>query len=259
MAISSTKNFNLDIGDLIEDASSLAGFDATTGYDIRVAKRCLNLLQLEWSNLGINLWQVEEVIWSDPDAPATVTLTKGVSDYKVEDDTISLLDLSLRTDAGTSNQVDYNLDRISQPTYSFITSKKQEGRPLQYMFDRREIKDYRTPVPGDTPPVLSTRSSVFKMWPVPDESLKYTLVYWRIARMSDSDGDLDTNIEVPDRFLPALTHGLAFNMAKRSQVGNIRLGAPVLYSEYDRLLQMALDEDRVKTSLVLSPRAHRGV
>jgi len=252
MAISTTKTFNLDIGDLIEDASSLAGFDAKTGFDIRVASRSLNLLQLEWSNLGINLWQMEEKVWSDPSDDDIVTLTKGISDYNVNEDTISILDLSLRTDHGTSEQVDYTMTRISQPTYSSIASKKQEGRPLQYMFDRKEVKNYSLASP-------TTRHSVFKLWPVPDESSKYSLVYWRMARMSDASGNLDVNIEVPDRFLPALVHGLAFNLAKRSDIGNIRAGAPILFSEYNRLLSMALEEDRVKTSLVLSPRAHRSV
>ena len=252
MAISSTRTFNLDIGDLIEDASSIAGFDATAGYDIRVARRSLNLLQLEWSNLGINLWQIEEVLWSDIADDDITTLTKGTGDYDVADNTISILDVSLRTGHGTSDQVDYSLTRISQPTYSFITSKRQEGRPLQYMLDRREIKDYNADAP-------TTRSSVFKLWPIPDESSKYSLVYWRMQRMADADGSLDTNIEVPDRFLPALVHGLAFNMAKRSDNGNIRSGAPIIFNEYGRLLDMALDEDRVKTSLILSPRAHRSV
>jgi hypothetical protein len=252
MAISSTRNFNLDIGDLMEDASAIAGFDATTGYDIRIAKRSLNLLQLEWSNLGINLWQVEEKLWSDVATGLITTLTKGVGDYEVAEDTISILDVSLRTDHGTSDQVDYSLSRISQPTYAAITSKKQEGRPLQYMFDRKEIKNYSS---GST----TTRGSVFKLWPIPDETEKYSLIYWRIKRMADAGDALSVTLEVPDRFLPALVHGLAFNMAKRSDIGNIRTGAPVIFNEYARLLDMALDEDRVKTSLVLSPRAHRSV
>jgi len=259
MAISSTYNFNLDVGDLIEDASAIAGFDATAGFDVRSARRCLNLLQLEWSNLGINLWQMEEVKWSDPDDPLVDTLTSGVSSYGLADNTISLLDMSLRMDDGTANQVDYAMDRISQPTYSYITSKVQTGRPLQFLFERIEIKDYRTPSILVDPNIRADRRSVIRLWPVPDLDLTYKLVYWRIARMADADGSLSTNIEVPDRFLPALVHGLAFNLAKRSKIGNIRTGAPILYKEYDRLLQMALDEDRVKTSLILSPRRHRSV
>ena len=124
MAISETYTFNPDISEIVEEAYERAGLEMRTGYDIRTARRSLNILTLEWQNRGLNLWTFDEGMLSETSAGAALTtnyLVKGTAKYNMPMGTISLLDLVLRTnDGGLNTQADYRLNRISQPTYSTI-------------------------------------------------------------------------------------------------------------------------------------------
>lgn len=128
MTTSSTTAFNLDLNDLIEEAFERCGLELRTGYDFRTARRSLNLLTVEWANRGINLWTVEQ---------GQITMNTGQATYALPNDTIDLLDQTIRQGNGTSNQIDINISRISEPTYMTIPNKLTQGRPIQVWINRQ--------------------------------------------------------------------------------------------------------------------------
>jgi len=126
---SGTSVFNLDLTELVEEAFERCGSQLRSGYDLRTARRSLNLMTIEWANRGINLWTVEET---------SIQLTTNLGVYAVPVDTIDILDLETRTsNTSTSNQTDINLSRISEPTYATIPNKLTTGRPVQVYFNRQ--------------------------------------------------------------------------------------------------------------------------
>lgn len=128
MTTSSTTAFNLDLNDLIEEAFERCGLELRTGYDFRTARRSLNLLTVEWANRGINLWTVEQ---------GQIVMNTGQATYALPNDTIDLLDQTIRQGNGTSNQIDINISRISEPTYMTIPNKLTQGRPIQVWINRQ--------------------------------------------------------------------------------------------------------------------------
>jgi len=129
MSTSGTTAFNLDLNDLIEEAFERCGLELRTGYDFKTARRSLNLLTVEWSNRGINLWTVEQ---------GQITMNTGQAMYALPNNTIDLLDHVIRQNAGSaSNQIDINISRISEPTYSTIPNKLTTGRPIQVWINRQ--------------------------------------------------------------------------------------------------------------------------
>jgi hypothetical protein len=129
MTTSGTTAFNLDLNDLIEEAFERCGLELRTGYDFRTARRSLNLLTVEWANRGINLWTVEQ---------GQITMNTGQAIYALPNNTIDLLDQVIRQNTGSSsNQIDINISRISESTYSTIPNKLTQGRPIQVWINRQ--------------------------------------------------------------------------------------------------------------------------
>ena len=246
MAISGTYAFNPDIGDIVEEAFERAGVHLDSGYDLRSARRSLNFLTLDWQNRGINLWTIEEKTLVTAAPASANTLVKGTYKYDVATGTIGLLDVILRINAGNTNtQADYHLNRVSEPTYANIPSKLTQARPLQFLFNRTEILG--AAAEGANQP------STLWLWPVPEESDKYKVIYWRMKRIADT-GDVASNtMEVPDRFLPALVAGLAHQIATKRPEAAQRV--MILKQQYEEAFNLAADEDRVKTSARFVPRA----
>ena len=127
MATTGTSAFNLDVNDIVEEAFERCGRELRTGYDFRTARRSLNLLAIEWANRGINLWTIEQ---------GQIPLYPNQCIYALPTDTIDLLDQVTRTGAG-QNQVDININRISESTYSTIPNKNASGRPIQVWINRQ--------------------------------------------------------------------------------------------------------------------------
>jgi hypothetical protein len=137
MPTSGTSIFNLDLNNLIEEAFERCGSELRSGYDLRTARRTLNLLTIEWANRGINLWTIEQ---------GTIPLVTGQAIYPVPVDTIQLLDTVIRQNPGTLNQTDINISNIAEPTYSSIPNKLTQGRPIQYWFNRQSGNENPTTV-----------------------------------------------------------------------------------------------------------------
>lgn len=128
MTTSGLTSFNLDLNDMVEEAFERAGSELRTGYDLRTARRSLNLLFADWANRGVNMWTFEQ---------NTITLVTGQPTYALPDDTVDLLDHVIRTNANVaSNQADLTITRISMPTYATIPNKLTQGRPIQVWIQR---------------------------------------------------------------------------------------------------------------------------
>ena len=131
-----TTSFNLDLNNLVEDAFERCGQELRTGYDLRTARRSLNLLTIEWANRGINLWTIE---------PGQITLNQNQIMYALPVDTIDLLDMVTRTGTG-ANQQDININRISESTYITIPNKNATGRPIQVWINRQSGQENPTTI-----------------------------------------------------------------------------------------------------------------
>ena len=223
MATSGTTAFNLDLNQLVEEAFERCGAELRTGYDLRTARRSLNLLTIEWANRGINLWTVEE---------ASFPMVQGTGTYNLPTDTIDILDFVIRTNDGSSNQQDISMSRIAEPTYANIPNKNTQGRPLQVYVNRQ------AEVPNIT------------VWPLPN-SASYTFVYWYLRRIQDAGNGVNTQ-DIPFRFLPCMVAGLAFYLSQKLPNALDRM--QMLKMEYEEQWTLASTEDREKATLRLTPR-----
>ena len=231
MTTSGTTTFNLDLNNLIEEAFERCGAELRTGYDMRTARRSLNLLTIEWANKGINLWTIEQ---------GSIAMVQGTTTYNLPVDTIDLLDHVIRTGTG-SNQTDINITRISVDTYSTIPNQLAQGRPIQVWINRQS---------GATEPTGINYPTI-NVWPTPDQSSYYTFVYWRLRRLQDA-GNGVTTPDIPFRMLPAMVAGLAYYLSIKIPDALPRV--EMLKAMYDESWQLAADEDREKASLRLAPR-----
>ena len=225
MATSGTAAFNLDLVELVEEAFERCGSELRTGYDLKTARRSLNLLFADWANRGVNMWTFEQ---------GSITLIPDQATYTLPADTVDLLEHVIRTGAGNAaTQADLTITRISVSTYATIPNKLVQARPIQVNIQRLQ------PAPTIT------------VWPVPDAVQPYTFVYWRMKRIDDA-GDGTNTMAVPFRFIPCMVAGLAYYLALKLPNAMERL--MVLKQQYDEAWQMAADEDREKASVRFVPR-----
>ena len=225
MATSGTAAFNMDLTELVEEAFERAGSEMRTGYDLRTARRSLNLMFADWANRGVNLWTVDQ---------GSIDLVAGTGTYNLPDDTVDLMEHVIRTNAGnTATQSDLTCSRISVSTYATLPNKLDQGRPIQVYIDRQ------SPTPTVT------------LWPVPDAAQPYKFIYWRLRRIEDAGNGVNT-MDVPFRFLPCMTAGLAYYLALKIPGAADRL--PILKEQYDEAWALAASEDRDKSSVRFVPR-----
>jgi len=301
MATSGSATFNLDLTEVVEEAYERTGSELRTGYDMRTARRSLNLLFADWANRGVNMWTFEQ---------GSITLVPGVPTYPVPLDTVDLLEHVIRTGQGTvATQADLTITRISVSTYATIPNKLQQARPIQLWFQRLDGSTTAaittlsatitatdttitvasaTNLPsagfiligtetiyfgyatgnilyncvraqnGTTAAAHTAGDSVYMqnlpcvtVWPTPDDSQTYTLVYWRMRRIDDAGNGVNT-MDVPFRFLNCLVAGLAYYLALK--VPNAIQRLDVLKSQYDEAWELAATEDRETAALRFVPR-----
>jgi hypothetical protein len=225
MTTSGTTAFNMDFTEIAEEAWERAGREMRSGYDLRTARRSMNLMTIEWQNRGINLWTIDE---------GTVSLTQGTATYELPADTIDLLEQVVRTGSGTTQQ-DLTISRISVSTYATIPNKTDTGRPIQVWIERLR----------DAPRIT--------VWPVPSSN-DYTLVYWRLRRIQDAGSGTQT-ADLNFRFLPCLVAGLAYHIAMK--VPELAPRIEMLKAEYEAQFVLAAGEDREKTPFRFVPSMMR--
>ena len=307
MTTSSVSSFNLDLSEMVEEAFERAGSEMRTGYDLRTARRSMNLMFADWANRGVNMWTFEQDM---------ITLVQGQPTYALPDDTVDLLEHVIRTNANnTSNQADLTITRISVSTYATIPNKLTQGRPIQIWIQRVSAQDSLLPgtlqaaitttttsipitslvnvpnagfikigteligfneyqaatstapayllncVRGQSNTVAAAHSvgdliyysqkQSVTVWPTPDGSQSYQLVYWRMRRLQDAGNGVNT-MDVPFRFIPCLAAGLAYYIALKVPNGLERL--TVLKAQYDEAWNNAAQEDQEKAAVRFVPR-----
>ena len=214
MATSGSRDFNLDVAEIIEEAYERCGLEVRTGYDARTARRSLNLMFAEWANRGINMWTVEQ---------GTITLTQGQAQETLLPDVVDVLEIVLRRD-----NTDYEVERISRGDYVTLPNKTTQGRPSQFWFDRQI-------------------SPVINLWAVPENSTDQ-IIYYYVQRIEDADTLVNTT-DMPFRFYPCMVAGLAYYIAMKRAPDRIQL----LKSVYEEEFQRAADEDEDRVPLKLQP------
>ena len=221
MALSGTNAFNLDVDEVIQEAFERCGLHARSGYDLKSARRSLNLLLAEWANRGINLWTVEL---------RTQTLTASTTSYTLDSDLIDILEAVVYKASDTTT--DMEVDRISRAEYLNISKKSTEAVPTQYYLLR-----------GQSTPTLY-------LYPTPDAA--DTFKYWGLTKIQDAC-DYEDELDVPTRFLPCLTAGMAYYVSLKKSPER----TPLLKQIYDEEWQRASEEDRPRSSFYAIPE--RGV
>jgi len=214
MAVSGSTDFELDVAEYIEEAFERCGLEARTGYDLKTAKRSLNLLFADWANRGLNQWTINQ---------RTFTVISGDGETNLDTDVIDILSLVVRRD-GT----DYSLSRISRDEYLSIPTKTTTGRPTQFFLDRQITPN-------------------LKLWPLPDNSTD-VIVYDALTRMDDADTYINT-VDMPFRFYPCLAAGLAYYIAMKRAPERLQILKPI----YDEEINRAMDEDRDRASFRVAP------
>jgi len=220
MAVSGTYNFNLDIDEVIQEATEMIGGENTLGHEPASARRSINLMLKDWQNRGILLWST---------SVSSVTVAASVTAYSLHASTVDALEVVLGRD-----DTDIQLTRISPEEYLLIPNKTQTGRPMQYSIRR-----------GVDNPTMS-------LWPIPENSTDI-LKMEVISELQDVDKSAEQNADLPKRFLPPLTCGLAYYMSmKRPGVEGQRM--QMLKGNYEELLARAMQEDRERASMHVIPR-----
>jgi len=220
MAVSGTYNFNLDIDEVIQEAMEMIGGENTLGQEPASARRSINLMLKDWQNRGILLWST---------SVSSVTVAASVTAYSLDSSTVDALEVVLERD-----DTDIQLTRISPEEYLLIPNKTQTGRPMQYSIRR-----------GISNPTMS-------IWPIPENSTD-VLKMEIISELQDVDKSAGQNADLPKRFLPPLTCGLAYYMSmKRPGVEGQRM--QMLKGNYEELLSRAMLEDRERASMHVVPK-----
>ncbi len=234
MTVSSQTSFDLQFTDAIEEAFERAmGTDTgspRSGYELRSARRSINLLFADWANRGVNLWTIEE---------RTQALTYNVGSYNLTPTTSDIVDVieqvvQIPPTTSGIGVARLNMSRVSISTQATRTNPNIQGRPTEVWYDRR------------------TGGVTAHIWPLPDASGSYTLIYTVLRRMDDAGAYTNTG-DMPFRFLPAFIAGLAFYVAQKKRQDDKQLIAD-LKADYAEVWQRAAEEDREKSPLMIIPR-----
>jgi hypothetical protein len=243
MAYSGTQTFNLSIEELIQEAHERCQLEVREGYDLKTAKRSLNLMFAEWANRGLNLWTIEY---------ATQTLTAGTNYYSIDQKVIDIVDATVTTTTGAtsnlegdSNTTDVAMNRISRTEYMNLAKKENsssgDARPTQFALIPGQVT-----VGGSSSSGRPENDMTLFLYPSPDKA--YIFKYFYMGRIQDA-GDYTNNADVPFYFLPCLTAGLAYYISLKKAP----MLSSALKSVYDEEFERARDNDRERVSFRVEP------
>ena len=244
MATSVTVDFNLSIEEVIEDAYERCGGQARAGYDLKSARRSLNILLSEWGNRGLHFWEVGNVNMALNEDQNTYRIYKNSTardsstTYKAQDNTgayiynaTDILEVVYRDEI--ASPTDVSMTKIDRSTYQALANKLSNGTPSQYFIQR--FTDY----------------TQIKVYLTPSSTTDKFLNFYYIKRIQDS-GAYSNDPDAPYRFLPCMTSGLAFYLSQK--VAPDRTQALKLY--YEDELARALSEDGSASSSYITPKAY---
>lgn len=223
MAVSGSKDFEPDVAEYVEEAFERCGLELRTGYDLRTARRSMNLMLAEWANRGLNQWTIQQ---------NSIAMVKDQTVYNIDSTNgtaaIDVLDVFVReTIQGTAT--DIPLSRMSRAEYSHLATKSTTGKPNQFFIDKQI-----------TPTIT--------VWPAPDKNTTYTVYCNTLTRMDDADAGANT-LQMPFRFYPCMVAGLAYYLALKKAPEKVQL----LKGMYEEEFTRALSQDEERASFRVSP------
>tara|TARA_R100001460_G_scaffold18694_2_gene39559 strand:+ start:1356 stop:2027 length:672 start_codon:yes stop_codon:yes gene_type:complete len=218
MSLSGSTNFEPNVTEFIEEAFERCGLELRTGYDLKTARRSINLMLAEWANRGLNQWTIEE---------GTQTVTQGTNSYTLNSNIIDILDVVLRRTVNTV-QTDISMNRVSRSEFLNIPNKTTQARPSQFFLEK-----------SNTP--------ILKVYPAPENSTDI-LVFNKLVRMDDADSAINT-MDMPFRFYPCFTAGLAYYISMKRAPEK----TPMLKTVYEEEFRRAADQDEDRVSLRIRP------
>ena len=218
MSLSGSTNFEPNVTEFIEEAFERCGLELRTGYDLKTARRSINLMLAEWANRGLNQWTIEE---------GTQTVTQGTNSYTLNSNIIDVLDVVLRRTVNTT-QTDISMNRLSRSEFLNIPNKTTQARPSQFFLEK-----------SNTP--------ILKVYPAPENSTDI-LVFNKLVRMDDADSAINT-MDMPFRFYPCFTAGLAYYISMKRAPEK----TPMLKTVYEEEFRRASDQDEDRVSLRIRP------
>lgn len=218
MAVSGSKNFELDITEFIEEAYERCGLELRTGYDLKTAIRSANLMLAEWANRGLNQWTI---------STGTQTVTEGTNNYQLGTSVIDVLDVTIRRTVGTET-TDIRMDRLSRSEYFSIPNKDSKAKPSQFFLDKQI-------------------NPVLYLYPAPENSTDI-IRFTKLERIDDVDSATNT-MQMPFRLFPCFVAGLAYYLSqKRAPERSMELKAI-----YEEEFRRAADQDEDRASFRVRP------
>ncbi len=211
----------------IEESFERCGLESRSGYDVRTARRSINLMLQEWANKGLNMFTYSE---------ETQLLTYGVGSYFLGADIVDVIEQVVQLPPyGTSPTISrLNVTRVSISTQATRTNPTVTGRPTEVYYHR------------------GTDGITANVWPLPGDGGPYTLVYHVLRRIEDAGAFTNTG-DFPFRFLPVFVSGLAYYIAQKKRRDDPNL-VQTLKAEYAEAWQAASEEDRDRSTLKIVPR-----
>ena len=222
MASSGTYDFNLDIDEVIQEATEMIGGEQTLGHTPQSARRSINLLLNDWQNRGVLLWST---------FTTAITVATSTTTYDLADSVNDALIVTVKASAAATET---QLTRISYEEYNVLPNKSQTGRPTQYSIKR------------------NVNNPTIYLYPIPDNSTEILTVE-AIRQLEDVNKSAAQNADIPKRFLPCLTYGLAHQLAqKRPGVTDARIA--MLKTSYEETFKRAMEEDKERASIYFKPK-----
>ena len=220
MALSGTSTFTLTVNDVIQEAYDRIGGDPILGYDVRSARRSMNIMFSDWANRGYNQWTVEY---------KTLAITTGTTEYTLDYDTVDIINANIQI----SNGSEYSMTALGLNDYAAISNKTTQSRPTQYYLQR-----LNTPV--------------LKIYPAPDQN--YTLTYYRMRKIEDITAStvsgVEQNIDVPFRAFECMCAGLAYYLSKK-RTGVTAQTQQILKVDYEEAYQRLVAGDDTPSTRII--------
>ena len=220
MALSGTSTFTLTVNDVIQEAYDRIGGDPILGYDVRSARRSMNIMFSDWANRGYNQWTVEY---------KTLAITTGTIQYTLDYDTVDIINANIQTSDGN----EYAMTALGLGDYAVISNKNSQARPTQYYLQR-----LNTPV--------------LKIYPAPDQN--YTLTYYRMRKIEDITAStvngVQQNIDVPFRAFECMCAGLAYYLSKK-RTGITAQTQQILKVDYEEAYQRLIAGDDTPSTRII--------
>ena len=222
------------ISDIVEEAYERIGIQGVSGYQLKGARRSLNIMFQEWANRGLHYWEIKNNSLTLVDGQATYTMYRSTSDGTSDATAVYGVDDVLEATYRNASNVDTSLSKISRSDYQALSGKTNEGQPTQYFvqrfIDKVTITLYLTPG--------STEAGNF-------------INYYYVSRIQDA-GAYTNDADVPYRFVPCMIAGLAYYLAVKFAPDRVQM----LKMLYEDELQRALQEDGSSSSSYISPKVY---